>query len=84
MMEVILPKTTLSFDGRVIEIFQSASSTGSRRFHIAHLVSAELESGRKQAVLKLRFPHAGIVEAVPAEMEPAVREFIESLTPRDV
>lgn len=78
MIEVQLPQMVLSFDGRVVEIFQSGSSQGSRRFHITQLVTAEITKGRKSR-LKLMFPSAGVIETIPVESVAEVEQFVAAL-----
>lgn len=55
MIEITGPRTLLSFDGRVLELFSTRSS---RRIHIDQILGAEVQAGRLMvgdaAVLELR------------------------------
>jgi hypothetical protein len=55
MIEIAGPRTVLSFDGRVLELFSTLSS---RRIHIDQILGAEVQPGRlmvgESAVLELR------------------------------
>lgn len=77
MIEIDLSEAILTFDGRVVEVF--GSSRGSRRFHIRHLVTAEVKKGSKEARLKLISKHEGIMETIPVANLAEVEQFVAAL-----
>ena len=79
MIEVYFPDKVLSFDGRVVEVFYSRIGQGSRRYHIAHLVSAEVVTGRRKTELNIRFPQAIILDTVSVESMTEVEQFVAAL-----